>query len=43
MDKVYLPINFVNMISVVLMFALGMTLVGLVVAGLQGVQSANAE
>lgn len=33
MEKVYLPINFVNTISVVLMFALGMTVIGFVVSG----------
>lgn len=42
MEKVYLPINFINTISVVLMFALGMTLAGFVVSGFKS-YAANTE
>jgi hypothetical protein len=41
MEKVYLPINFVNTISVLLMFFLGMTLLGFVISGLQSFQTAQ--
>lgn len=40
MEKVYLPINFVNTISVVFMFGLGFTAIGLAVSAFKS-YSAN--
>lgn len=43
MEKVYLPVNFPNALSVLLMWFLGMTLAGFIYSAYKGFQSGSSE